>query len=630
MQLPFVLYYLLSTVPFSSSLLYSFGEKLVWSTIKKLANNRALNEDCSLDVASILPNSFNLSPLATKMLHASAKINPGLLKGNLHLIGDFDQCLSIEEKSSGRTITGQYCTITRSDDKTFFAKILKLGGNVTAPLGLCVPKSCKTRDLEILILNLLRKFRLRVKAQFHDSLCFYKDKPVTTSSLDYFVYFFFMTVISVMVASTLYDLYLRYKGLPKSPNIWLIFSVYTNAEILFQHSDQDITCLGGVKALSNVWIILGEVVVSGRFLTKNILDVIAQPKYDLARTFVWSSFFGNETLLTISGFLLTYNYSKTSNLVTFYFMRFFKCMPVLLVTLLIHTSTLKQSTSGPYGPFAAKTYTQPCQTDWWKVFFFFIGIQNKCLPHTWLFALTTQLYVCSTLFLLSTKSNKLKAKILASGIFLGVLYSYTITLVKKLGFAVFEWNDDFETYIYHSPVAHMPSWIIGACSGYVLSRPSVKIPKICNLIVWVVLGLTMTKLVFGQLVLFETEFSPQRSALWNALARPVWSLGVCFILVSCPTGSGGCINDFLSHPVFRILGKLTLSMYLVHESVVFVCLGNKKETFTLSLVENVIMFSGTYAVVLVVSVFVYLGFEAPVLALRMYVRDKVSSKRRLK
>ena len=127
MQLPFVLYYLLSTVPFSSSLLYSFGEKLVWSTIKKLANNRALNEDCSLDVASILPNSFNLSPLATKskyvsatnprfepiivVLHASAKINPGLLKGNLHLIGDFDQCLSIEEKSSGRTITGQYCTV---------------------------------------------------------------------------------------------------------------------------------------------------------------------------------------------------------------------------------------------------------------------------------------------------------------------------------------------------------------------------------------------------------------------------------------------------------------------------------------------------------------------------------------
>ena len=59
---------------------------------------------------------------------------------------------------------------------------------------------------------------------------------------------------------------------------------------------------------------------------------------------------------------------------------------------------------------------------------------------------------------------------------------------------------------------------------------------------WVVLGLTMTKLVFGQLVLFETEFSPQRSALWNALARPVWSLGVCFILVSCSTGSGG-INE---------------------------------------------------------------------------------------
>ena len=52
------------------------------------------------------------------MVDASGKINAGILNGNVHIFGDYDQCLSIKEHVRGRTIEGKYCSalITISDE----------------------------------------------------------------------------------------------------------------------------------------------------------------------------------------------------------------------------------------------------------------------------------------------------------------------------------------------------------------------------------------------------------------------------------------------------------------------------------------------------------------------------------
>lgn len=51
------------------------------------------------------------------VIDASAKIGAGLLVGNIHQVGNFDECLAIQEDTDDRKITGQYCSILISPRK---------------------------------------------------------------------------------------------------------------------------------------------------------------------------------------------------------------------------------------------------------------------------------------------------------------------------------------------------------------------------------------------------------------------------------------------------------------------------------------------------------------------------------
>lgn len=44
------------------------------------------------------------------MLDATAKLQSGVLYGNVMHLGNFDECLEISKKLENNTIKGQYCT----------------------------------------------------------------------------------------------------------------------------------------------------------------------------------------------------------------------------------------------------------------------------------------------------------------------------------------------------------------------------------------------------------------------------------------------------------------------------------------------------------------------------------------
>lgn len=46
------------------------------------------------------------------MIDSSAKLQAGLLVGNINNIGNYDECLDINTYSNGSFIMGQYCTVT--------------------------------------------------------------------------------------------------------------------------------------------------------------------------------------------------------------------------------------------------------------------------------------------------------------------------------------------------------------------------------------------------------------------------------------------------------------------------------------------------------------------------------------
>lgn len=45
------------------------------------------------------------------MFDSSAKVGSGLLKGNVFQVGDYEQCLDINDIVNGREIIGKYCNI---------------------------------------------------------------------------------------------------------------------------------------------------------------------------------------------------------------------------------------------------------------------------------------------------------------------------------------------------------------------------------------------------------------------------------------------------------------------------------------------------------------------------------------
>lgn len=54
---------------------------------------------------------------------------------------------------------------------------------------------------------------------------------------------------------------------------------------------------------------------------------------------------------------------------------------------------------------------------------------------------------------------------------------------------------------------------------------------------------------------------------------PIWALSLSWITFACINGYGGCVNRFLSLPIFQVLVKISYSAYLVHVLVILIEVG---------------------------------------------------------
>lgn len=79
------------------------------------------------------------------------------------------------------------------------------------------------------------------------------------------------------------------------------------------------------------------------------------------------------------------------------------------------------------------------------------------------------------------------------------------------------------------------------------------------------------------------------NALYLATFRNAFALGVAWIIFGCYNGTGGFVRWFLSAPQWRPIGRLGLSIYLVHVVFQSIIIGNQKQAIhfsEISLVSN--------------------------------------------
>lgn len=202
----------------------------------------------------------------------------------------------------------------------------------------------------------------------------------------------------------------------------------------------------------------------------------------------------------------------------------------------------------------------------------------------------------------------------------------------------------------------MPCWLLGLIFGYLFYYKKFKPSRKLNLLLWVISLGVMLKLVTGQTVFISTEYSLHRSVLWNALARPLWSLCICFIIYSCGVGNGGktfrvSISTIIRFCRCRQYFSVTCRVSSFKQTYLqcvpgafyrpFVLLRqpkggatvryhrnckNSKFEDTFYVLFQLFKFIGLFVLVLATSVILYLGFEAPIVSLKDQQEEKSATK----
>lgn len=169
--------------------------------------------------------------------------------------------------------------------------------------------------------------------------------------------------------------------------------------------------------------------------------------------------------------------------------------------------------------------------------------------------------------------------------------------------------------------------------GYVMYRTKgkhVKIPKAFNYALWILslaimFGLICALYPFQQLENnTTTRFG---NALFCATFRVGWVLGVSWMIFACQNNSGGFIRWFLSLPQWQPIGRMSLSIYLVHRMYQFVTVYNQKQPITWDFFTQTQKVFGDYVVSIFLGTFLYLAVENPIVIIENYLHKTI--KRRL-
>lgn len=206
-----------------------------------------------------------------------------------------------------------------------------------------------------------------------------------------------------------------------------------------------------------------------------------------------------------------------------------------------------------------------------------------------------QLYIFSPFILLGLyKWGKkfIPVLVVASALSIGCVYA---TFIKNNYTEIVYTNDrspNRESKTYFDTHTRYTIWLMGIAFGYVLTQfrnRDVRIPSFFHLFAWSAAIAVILAVVFGPYNSQQPgyESTAVEAATYDAFSRVGWGLALSWVIFACHHGYGGVVNDFLSHPVWQIISKLSFCMYMSHLMVQFVIFGNVQTSLYFSNFEIV-------------------------------------------
>lgn len=115
----------------------------------------------------------------------------------------------------------------------------------------------------------------------------------------------------------------------------------------------------------------------------------------------------------------------------------------------------------------------------------------------------------------------------------------------------------------------MGAWLVGVMVGYQLYKIRNKttvINKTVDIVMWILSIGTVVAVVIGLLPLQQKQHINSKigHTFYIAFTRNNFAYALSWIICACHVGTGGIVRWFLSLPLWKPLGKMGLSFYLVH------------------------------------------------------------------
>ncbi|XP_038214626.1 O-acyltransferase like protein-like [Zerene cesonia] len=587
---------------------------------KHLYEDALDSEECQKQLNYLVRND---SFLLAQFLDAGLRIPRGLLKGNTLDMGNYYQCLEINQSVNDEMdISGKYCVIQTTPRSESRSKrhipqwlnpveqvlsenewkyieqyemnnelgnrnMISILSNARLRLALCIPKPCTTREV---IDGLLFNFT-SVGFQYEDNFCrLPNDKPWVTGdtvAVTILGLIGFLTIIS-----TTYDIVISRKSedSKRANEILQSFSVIKNSKTFFAISSKpgSLECVDGIRALAMLWVLLGHSFSSQPF-TLNPFEAgqwVSSPK----ALWVVAGHLAVDTFFMLSGLLAVYcNVGRTNslgllkNLHKFYLNRLLRMFPLLALTILFEATLFNHISDGPFWQSVVNN-AEICRTYWWSTLLYvqnYLNAENVCVGITWYLAIDVQLHILSPLVLFWVLSGK--RKIAWGGLtfaLLGSIAAATIyNFIKKFPSSMMTPNRGNEfmyymIYYYMNTLTRAPPFIVGMVFGYLLHvwrQDKLKISKIINLIIWMLVLAAQSLIIYSSYPIMQMDWDNQTAdSLINSFVRPTWALCLGWVIFSCVQGYAVPINWFLSLRMWKIPARLSYALYIMHYSIMVV------------------------------------------------------------
>ncbi|XP_050561859.1 nose resistant to fluoxetine protein 6-like [Spodoptera frugiperda] len=464
---------------------------------------------------------------------------------------------------------------------------------LTFRLGVCIPKACTPRSAINSIFGGLNTSPI----EFEESYCrLPKDKHWVAG--DYVALVIFGIFILLVAISTAYDIrhniFLQ-KDPKKINKLWVAFSAYTNTRRLVTYTPVPGTleCLDGIRSFAMMWVIIGHT-----FVTQTQSQIMGNPADALAwmtslqSVWITAAPITVDTFFTLSGLLLVYttagkltSLKLLKNLHLFYLNRLLRMFPVLAAVILMQISIFNRVADGPYWN-VEMTNTHRCRVYWWSTLLHiqnYVNPSHMCLSHSWYLAIDVQLHILSPIVLvwILTGKRKLAWSALVGSLIAVLAAATTYNFIKEFqsGPVIPSRPYDTPDYLinyYVNTLTRASPFFVGLIFGYILHLnrgTKVVINFWSATVMWVCTTVIALLIIYSSYPIMQLDWKNQfADSMINSFMRPAWAMFIGWMIFACEHGYGGPVNWVLCLRAWKVLGRLSYAMYLVHYPLMFVVL----------------------------------------------------------